>query len=720
MIPFGGAGDSLPALRAAGRGFGYRWRTEPAVASGIASMRDVYATFSSPMVRPVRAPGASPKPDWDRIRKLAADKSVVVVAPDVPAPDRAALWSGLAARLGGTWRTSRGFLQYFNVTSQGRRDKALLTVVAGEPGTNPLLDQLNESLHVVSDYPLTVDAPTVAFFDETDEEGALLVVAGNNEKGTGLAVDAVMKALGDRPKAPAVTLAACDWAAKMPFPWSGLKPHDGPFRTLAYRNARAEFLLLLRAREPVSGLSLEGPAGSVCRFTPCRYAGTNGDVRVVPLHDAAFADLPKTLEANGLTAVWISLPVPREAPAGPLKASARLAYDGGTCPIELEAEVLSLPLPDKPALGFYPLGFDGEAIRFYYGWDEETYLRKVPELLKQAREFGVNTFTLEVNGLKLAADAQGSVTVDAAGLKRELDAVRSAGCADVLFVDSFNYLWNKSVLATVMKARKLADDFEAFEVAVPEIRKALADLGLEDQLVCRHGDEISDYENWKGKADLYKRCGVKMSVAINGFGVNNRRLAVGTMGLWIPLYNFYLNRWGKPIADDDAENFSKTFRDQRHAAGEPIWPYVCGPGPYAWSPRPRSQARFLMLDTYMKGADGLTYYGGMVWSQTVDPAFRKTVRADLFDMDATFTTLFYPDAEQGTLLPSLRAGAFRLGLEDASAVQALRERARAKGKAEAVEAELQAAFALITMDSAQGEFDAFRRTLARLWSSVPD
>ena len=122
-----------------------------------------------------------------------------------------------------------------------------------------------------------------------------------------------------------------------------------------------------------------------------------------------------------------------------------------------------------------------------------------------------------------------------------------------------------------------------------------------------------------------------------------------------------------------------------------------------------------MLDTYMKGADGLTYYGGMVWSHALDPAFRKSDKADLFDTDATFTTLFYPDAKTGNILPSLRAGAFRLGLEDATATQALRSRAAAQGKATEVEAEIEKAYAGITMDAGDEVFEKYRRTLGRLW-----
>ena len=721
MVIFAGPDDPLAVLRRAGRGFGYRWRDEKGIVAAIDVMREASARFSAPLVVLPQTAAAVSEPDWSRIRALAAGKSVMVVTPDVPAPDRSALWARLADQLGGTWRPSRSFLQFFNVTSQGRRDKSLLTVVVGEPGTNLLLDQMTRAQGLVDAYPLSPVRSVATLLDETDTEGPLLILAGNTEAGTEKAVAQALEKLGPRPAREPVTLAGVDWAERMPYPWSGLKPHEGAFTATAYRNGHADFLFLLRANQAVTNLAFSGPAGAVSRFVPFRFeSAQSGETRVVPLHDASFAAIPAALPANGLAAVWVSLKIPRDATPGIRKESATLSFEGGSRTVELAAEILPVELPDHAALGFYPLGFDAEAVRQYYGWDEETYLQKIPGLLRELKEFGVNTYTLEVTGLKVSADEQGRVTVDSSGMKRELEAVRSAGSVDLLFTDSLNYLWNKAALAKVMRARKLADDFEAFEVVIPEIRNALKDLGLEDQLVCRHGDEISDYENWRGRAELYKRCGVRMSVAINGYGVSAKRLGVGTMGLWIPLYNFYLNRWGYPIADDDPEHFSKAFRGERHAAGEPIWPYVCGPGPYAWSPRPRSQARFLMLDTYMKGADGLTYYGGMVWCQALDPAFRKSVKADLFDMDATFTTLFYPDAASGSILPSLRAGSFRLGLEDAGAVKALRDRAAAKGKAAEVEAGIGKAYAALTMDSSQNEFEAFRKAMATLWAGLLD
>ena len=87
----------------------------------------------------------------------------------------------------------------------------------------------------------------------------------------------------------------------------------------------------------------------------------------------------------------------------------------------------------------------------------------------------------------------------------------------------------------------------------------------------------------------------------------------------------------------------------------------------------------------------------------------------LFDHACTFTTLFYPDAANGALLPSLRAAAFKIGLADAGAVAALRQRALEQGRLTDVESAIEAAYAPLTLDSGQEAFDAFRRAVSGLW-----
>ena len=654
--------------------------------------------------------------DVARLRALLAEKSVVVVAPDIDKPDRSKLWDRLSGNLGGMWRRSKGFLQYYNVMG-GKGDASILTVLVGEPGTNPLLDLFNESHRVISAYPVTEDR-TVVSLSEAEGEGPILFVAGSAEKATKLAVEQLLKVVGPVAERPAVALSPSIWADKMPQPWAGLRDHEGPLTALAYRNGYAEFLCTLRANRPITGLNVTPPEGAVCRYVPWKFEAEGDDnPRVSPVHDAAFPVPPAKLERDEILALWISLRVPRDAKAGTLRRTARLAYDGGERAIPLEAHVLSLPLADKPGFGFYPMTIAKPGLKFYYGWDDAEYYRHLPNALRQRGEFGPNAFSLDISEMSITADEDGNVEVDATEFKKELDAVRAAGCIDVMMTTSLNGLVTSKVVRAVAKGKPL-DEYAAWEHVIPVMRRTLRELGLEDKIVCRHGDEIPDYEGWLPRAELFKRCGFRMSVAINGYGVFNKHLAVGTMGFWIPLYNFYLSRWGHPIADDDFIHFSKKFRDERHADGEEIWPYVCGPGPYAWSTRPRSQARYLILDTYMKGADGLSYYGGSAWSHAVDPAYRDTRKAKLFDTDSTFVTLFYPDYERNGILPSLRAGSFRIGLNDVNATEVLRSLAKEKGKLETVEAELLKSYATIEMGSPQEVFDAHRRKLDELFQGL--
>jgi hypothetical protein len=637
-----------------------------------------------------------PKPDPARLRALR-EGEVLIVTPDAGLAERGPLWDRLAAALDATWRPAGRALHFVNTISDGNPPPGLTTIVVGERGANPLLDQWNESIRFFNGSPDT-DRSALVFLDPDPGQGAVLVVAGREETDTAAAVEELLSALGPAPAPPDLVLSAHDWADRMPWPWSGRRPVPGPLVCAAFRNGHADFLLLARANTAIADWRLEAPVGAQVRSVLWRF--NDG---LVPVCDAALPGLPPSLARDDLAAVWIRLPVPADASPGTREDKAVFAWSGGRREIALRTEILGPVLPEKLPFGFYPMGLHREMIAPYLGLDDpEAYCAALPGLLRTAGEFGVNTYGLDLAGLTLARDPAGAWVVQGEAFRKELAAARSAGVVDQFFIRTL--------------ARFEKGDLADWEAKAQALRRFFQDCGFSNNLVCIHGDEIADYETWLGHAELYAMAGVRMSVAINGYGVYNKHLAVGTMGFWIPLYNFYLSRWGKPISDDDPVHFSKAFRDARHAAGEPIWPYVCGPGPYAWSARPRSQARFLVLDTFLKGADGLSYYGGTAWSHGLDPAFRNKEKADLFGKDHTFTTLFYPDPAAAGLLPSLRAGSFRIGFEDAAAIAALR--ARAAERRPEIEAALEQAFSGLTLNAGQAEFDAFRRELDRLWRGL--
>ena len=668
-----------------------------------------------PVLRPVATqPAAAPDPA--AIATLANELGVLVVGPDGAPPTLAAAGAALAARLGGGWRTAAGCRQFYNVMGGDRPDQQLLTVLTGAPGANALLDQYNATLGIVNPYPVTPDRPVATWYPATAERGAVLALTGNTDAAAAAALAQFTAALGPAPVRPVLVVSAPEWAAAMPRPWHGTRPHAGPFRALAWRGGTADFLVLLRANQPVRGLKLDGPPGATARWVTWRYAGELLPVpRVTAGHDPARPEPPAELPADGLASLWLTLPVAADAPPGEQTARAMLTYDGGRAELALVSDVLVAVLPARRALGFYPMGMSKEMLQPYFAWDDAAYYEHLPALLRQWRALGADSFTLDIRGLTVTVGANGALTVDASALAREWAIVRAAGEWRYLEIHGLTHTVTSKHLAALMKARKLDDEAAAWDLIAPKIKAALDELGLTGKLVCRYADEISDYGLWLTNARQYQRCGLTMTVAINGYGVEHRAEGVGVMGLWMPLYNFYLNRWGAPIADDRPECFNRQFRDERHAAGEAIWPYVCGPGPYAWSPRARGQVRFLALDTYWKGADGLTYYGGAVWSHVLDPAYRRTRVAPLLECDATFSALVYPDAARGELLPTLRWASVRQGLDDASATAALRARAAAAGKGVVVEAALAAAFALVKAEAPQAVFDEYRRALDRLW-----
>jgi len=689
---FGGKGDKRPD----GDGLSDRFNAVPFVAHQTAK--------------------PNPPPDPDGLRGLVRQRNVVVVVPDLADPDRTELWHRLADGLGGTWRRSTGFLPYFGVVG-GEPDPSLLIVLVGEPGTNFALDQFNRSFDVFSPYPAGTERSMVSLFEDAGQR-SVLFVAGNSEKATSSAVDQLLQSVGELPARPAISASPRSWTSRMPQPWFGLRDHPGPFRALAYRNSRAEFLFLLRANRPVKDLKIEIPDDATCRYVSWQYRDLRFESpQVVPVHDAAFLGLPGELARDETAGVWISLQVPRDAAPGLAKRRARLIYEGGARVLPLEVEVLPLQLADQPGFGFSPIGASKEMLQFYYDWDDAEYYQRLPHFLRQRGDFGANAYSLNVAGLEAKVGPDGEIFIDPTEFARELEAVRAAGCIDALMTKAARPMWTRD-FRSAMARKKLGDEYAIWEHVIPAYRKAIQELGLEEKLVFRYADEIPDYEGWLPKARIFKRCGFRLTVAVNGYGVFNKHLAVGTMSFWIPLYNFYLNRWGRPIPDDDFIHFSKKFRNERHAAGERIWPYVCGPGPYGHSGRPRSQCRFLILDAYMKGADGLTYYGGTVWSHGLAPAFRDKQKADLFNEDHTFFALFYPDYEHDGCVPSLRAGSFRLGHEDVNATDVVRVLAKEKRRTAEVEAAIHKSYATIDLNSSQEIFEAHRRALNKLYAEL--
>lgn len=679
-------------------------------------MEDLSTKFNARIAVPHRPATPTARTlDAARLRELVRTRDVVVVTPDHGTPDEQALWRRVAEHLGGSLRTSAAFLRFVNVVKAG---PPLLIVAVGEPGRSAVLDEINESHAGFCPYPLRPDRYALALLGGTRDEDAVLLVSGSTPQATAAAVDALVTRVGPRTAVPALSISARSWADRMPFPWLGCRDHDAPVRTLAFRNARADFLLMLRANRAIDKLSVGVPPGMTVRSVRWYY-GTSAkhDESIVPKNDAAFAAVPRSLGAGAQLGLWLSSKVPADAPVGTQTRKAVIHFDGQTREVVLETRVLAPVLAERYPVGFKALGAEKDMFKLYFDWkDDATYYRHLPRVLRQMAAFGVDSYHLAIDGLQVSVDEAGNISVDATGLANELAAVRQAGVIRTLHIGSPHSLRPERISAMVAKRRGLDDPDDAWDqVVAPALRKALRELGLEDRLYCRHGDEIGDYEAWLYPARKFKRAGLKLTVAINYYGVLKRELAVGTMDMWIPQYPFYVDRLGRKVADDDPTIFNRNFRDARLAAGEPIWPYVCGLGPYMWSARPRAQGRFLIEDVYMKKAQGLVYYGGTVWSHAfLSTRARRTQKADLLGSDCTFVALFYPDAASNSIVPSLRLGCFRQGLEDAAAIACVRRLAREKGRGEEVEKRIAAAYATLNADATQAAFDTFRLALDKI------
>jgi len=668
---------------------------------------------------------AAQPPSEQRLRELVRECDVVVVAPGAGGDDTAAQCERLAAALQGTVQAQDAFAVYLDWYASGyadvvKRFPPLLVVLAGQPGEHTLLDRFNDERRLFNRYPLSDERAEMRLVDNPQPPQHVLLLCGSTQKATAAAVQRLIKAVGQTKELLPLSVTPCAWADRMPFAWMGLKGRGDSSRATAFRNGHAEHLFLLRANRKLAGLRIKGAEKLRARSVSWHYGSDkNGSQVASPVHDAAFPALPETLEAGRQLGLWLSLQVPADAVVGVRKDLVTLHFDGGSRQLTLETKVLAPVLADRPPIGFCAMGANKFHLKKYLGWqDDEAYCRCLPGVLAQLGAFGVSYYGLDAGGLKVRVDAEGDVTVDAAELKKEFDAACAAGVVDVMEVSSLNHLLYRA--GRQVAARKgLLDEYEAWHAVIaPAIREKLREEQMAGRLCCRHADEIGDYERWLPNARAFRAAGFRMTVAINGYGVYNKHLAVGTMDMWMPLFNFYLNRWGRDVPPDAPLIFNRDFRDARLAAGDKIWPYVCGPGPYAYGPRPRSRGRFLLLDAYMKGAHGVAYYGGLQWSHALDPAYRKTQLAPLFKKDCTFVSLFYPDRANGTVVPSLRMGAIRMGQEDAAGVEALRRLARQKGQEEEVEAKISAAYAEIQMDAPEETFAGFREAMAGLYQAL--
>ncbi len=655
----------------------------------------------------------SPPPAAERLRELLDVCDPVILVPKRELAAHPDVWNRLGERLGAHVQSQESFEQYlawYAGYEAVKRFPPVLMIVVGEPGENDLLDERNRERRFFSRYPLRPPRHAIRLVEHPDPPGHMLFVFGNGPEGTAAGCDELFAMAGERPSPPPLSVAPKEWSNRMPFSFQGIRDRGESARAVAFRNGYAEHLFLVRANRNIEGLRVVAPAGIDVRSIPWRYGEG-----VSPFHDAAFPGVPDRLARTQQLGLWLSRRIPADADAGEQTAQVTVRFDGGQRVLTLTTEILPLRIADRYPIGFYPMGGGREEFKRYFQWDDdEAYYRHLPNLLRRLHEFGTTYYPFDVEGLTVAVTPEGGVAVDVSRLKREYEAAMAGAPLQVCEVHSLNHILHRQGAQLAAQREDLADEFDAwYAVIAPAIRQALEQNGLAGRFVCRHADEIGDYERWLPNARAFRRAGFGMTVAINGYGVNNHKLGVGTMTLWMPLFNFYCNRWGHPIADDEPDMFNANFRDARLAAGESIWPYVCGPGPYVYGPRPRSYGRFLLLDGYLKKATGITYYGGMTWTHAVSPGYRKTQAADLFGSDCTFVSLFYPDAASGELLPTTRAVVMRMGMEDAAAIAAIRE--RAKSTPEAKLAELAAP---MTMEATDVDGQTFRRGLNELYESL--
>lgn len=112
----------------------------------------------------------------------------------------------------------------------------------------------------------------------------------------------------------------------------------------------------------------------------------------------------------------------------------------------------------------------------------------------------------------------------------------------------------------------------------------------------------------KNHDEALEGMGLRCTTAINHCQPEKMATAVGTMDLWISLWQ----RFKKP------GQFSREFHRQRKKDGNPIWLYTCAaPNPRTNFGLNNTQVPFFILDSWFRGAEGVMYYGGLHWPHAI-------------------------------------------------------------------------------------------------------
>jgi glycosyl hydrolase family 123 len=507
---------------------------------------------------------------------------------------------------------------------------------------------------------------------------------------------------------------------------------------VAARDQHVALQVALRAAERLEGVTaecrpLEGPPGPLAADVGLHAVGLvvvgsrTDDVPDDELVGEApgwypdpLVDLPLTLEADRTRAVWVSIHVPGEAPAG-LYRSEALVRQGereiARVPFGLRVVAAAVPATRSLRVTNWFRVDDRHAKQF---WDAPQFSDKwwsvvanLGQVMAEYRQSVVLTPTLDLVELQPGEPARFGFdrfdrwveTFQRAGaiglIEGEHLVGRAGGYDEPLVVPVLREEGGK-----VRKVELPFDDAGVqpfLDAFLPALNRHLEEKGwkaayLQHVLDEPHGDEPASYARI---AALVRRHlpGVPTIDAIDAHDVPAALREASDV--WVP----QLGRF-----DGQLELLA-----ERQRAGHEVWFYTClfprGRHMNRLMDLPLIKTRLLHWLDYRYGFTGFLHWGWNFWSPEPMKDTQPVIDLNQTLLPSGDAFIVYPDRARLSVLPSLRLEAMRAGIEDYEMLAALSRRDRAA--ADALAREAVATFTDYVRDPA-----AFRRIEAKLLEAL--
>ena len=392
-----------------------------------------------------------------------------------------------------------------------------------------------------------------------------------------------------------------------------------------------------------------------------------------PENDALLDSPPKTIEPSSQVGIWVDYDVPQNSTPGMYKGFVNITCDRGSRKIPVSLKVSKIQLPEKWAMGFFPMcdfyAYNKCTLKLYLGIaedDEKTFLNSLKQFGSFLARAGANTTKIGGYDIKAYVTSEGKFGIDFSEWEKNIKALRDGGFEGYFQPRLFMRGW-KSNIKMIGELLNI-DQKSAQKLFNLKIYEWLKKNDLLGKVVMRVGDEPGDISKWVAQSDAYKETGFVRTVCHNKCDIKSMRQMIGHIDMWCPNWLFFASRYSTPTASDDKSVFNENFIQERKKAGDKVWTYACSDGsPYACLTDTPTEIPFLFWDSYMKGAEGVGYYGGGYWSHNNPTKYRDSRVFDVYRYKGTWpggSYLVYPDATRHRVISSQRWELFRDAQED--------------------------------------------------------